>query len=76
MPCIWYTPRRDLSLRRQNRLIIVVFLFSDSILCDNLDKHSLEIDRQPSLQLIGAHSQDLQPLLKFNIRVVMFVEDG
>jgi len=53
----------------------VVLLLPDTILGDDLDQHTLEIHRQTSPQLVGAHSQNLHALVEINVRVVVLVED-
>lgn len=61
-------------LRASDRLVVFVLLLANAILGDNLDDHALEVDRQSSLKLICAHSENLHALLEGNIGVVVLVE--
>lgn len=53
---------------------IVPILRLNPVLCHDLDKHALEVDRHSALQLVGAHPQNLEPLLQVDRRVVVLVQ--
>lgn len=55
-------------------MIIIIRLLPNPILRHNLNLHPLEINRQPPLQLIGTHPQNLHALLKTDIRVMVLVQ--
>ena len=54
---------------------IIERLLADSLLRDDLHMQPLEINRQPPLQLIRTHGQELHAALEGNVRVVVLVED-
>lgn len=57
-------------------VIIVPGQFFDAVLGDDLDEHALEVNGHPSLQLVGAESQDLESPFQVHVGLVMLVEDG
>lgn len=75
-PNAWRSSRPSNAhcLGRINRLLILVWLLPDSVLCHNLHKHTLEVNWQPSLQLIRAHPENLHALLEADVGVVVLVK--
>ena len=63
-------------LRCMNDLAVVKVNLPNSLLINHLHQHSLEIDGQPTLQLIGAHGENLHTLLVTDVRMMVFVENG
>lgn len=59
-----------------NYAVIVKLYVGNAVRLDHLDNHSLEVDRQPPLQLVCAHVEDLEALGERNVWVVVLVEDG
>jgi hypothetical protein len=54
--------------------IILVLDVFDAVLCDHLDVYTLEVDRHAALELLCAHSHDLEALLVVDIGMVVLVE--
>jgi len=69
-------PTRSASLCALSYPVILQVDRNNTIFRHGLDLHALEIDGQPPLQLVRAHTQDLDALVESDIRVVMLVEDG
>lgn len=56
--------------------VIVKLNVHDTILGNSLDRHALEINGHPPLELVRAHCEDLDALAKGDVRVVVLVENG
>lgn len=54
--------------------IILVLHVMNSVLVYDLDQNALEIDWQPSLELLCTHPHNFQALLVVNVRMVVLVE--
>lgn len=59
-----------------HHLVIIEFYVDHSVLGHRLDRHALEVDGHPPLQLVRAHVQNLDALAERDIWVVMLVENG
>ena len=58
----------------RNLNIVLILDVLDAVLCDHLDEDALEVDRHAALELLCAHSHDLEALLVVDIGVVVLVE--
>src|SRR4051812_22315229 len=62
------------SSRHGHLDIILVLNVLDAVFCNDFDEDALEVDRETPLELLCAHSHDLETLFVVDVRVVVLVE--
>ena len=67
-------PSQPVALSRYSHLhIVLVRDILYTVLCDDFDENTLEVDRQTSLELLCAHSHDLETFLVVDVGMMMLV---